>query len=174
MLLFAFIACTNPPPPDCPEADCPAAALEVEAWEAELLQPMLEDIREGVILYGEQFGICQGRSKCDTFLGAEPDLLPPGAYMVRAEVQAPSVGEDWQVRFEVTCEKSDSEARLHEKIYAVKYTGKTRGFRLQPLWTIQSPHPGGARDCHYTLTPLRGDTPIGDPWTGRYRTPAEE
>ena len=94
--------------------------------------------------------------------------------MVRAEVRAPAVGEAWQVKFQVDCSVGERALPTHEKVYPVTWTGRSRGFRLQPLWTIQSPHPSGARECRYSLTPLRGDVPTGEAWTGSYRTPAQE
>ena len=60
-----------------------------------------------------------------------------------------------------------------EKVYDVRHVRTPdMGYRLQPLWMIQSPHPNGARACEYSLTPIRPDGVEGTPWTGKYTTAA--
>jgi len=181
VLLFLLLACAQNDAPTCPP--CPAgpereeAGQSLAAWEAALLQPTLEELRQGVRTWGEMpFGVCSGKRDCEEYLGAEPGLLAPGNFFVRTELKAPAVGEEWAVTFHIDCTTSDAKGKEssqeHEKTYTVKHTGKERGFRLQPLWTIQSPHPSGARSCSFTLTPLRTDGVAGEPWKGSYKTPA--
>lgn len=172
MLLLLWLACSKPP--ECPEAPAPARVLS-EA-EATLLAPYLEDLRQGVRLYGEQgFGVCQGKRSCDQFLGAEPSPLAAGDYLIRAELSVPELGEGWKVRFKIDCELTTTEGRTttqnHEKLYDVRHVRNEKmGYRLQPLWMIQSPHPNGARACTYSLTPVRPDGSEGRPWVGKYST----
>ncbi len=184
LLLLLMMACTSQTPTSCPECPvCPeqppaaAGASQLADWEATLLSPAIEELRQGMQTWGEQpFGVCEGKRDCDTYKGATPGLLEPGSFFVRAEVKAPSVGEGWQASFAVKCTSTDargnSSEQDHEKTYDIKYTGKERAYRLQPLWKIQSPHPGGARSCDYSLTPIRPDGEAGEPWTGHYENPA--
>jgi hypothetical protein len=185
LLLLLLMACTNQAPTDCPE--CPDCAEQVATattgstalagWEAELLAPAIEELRGGVQTWGEQpFGVCEGKRDCDSYLGATPGELKPGSFFVRSEVKVPSVGEGWKATFAVTCTSTDARGNTsdqnHEKTYDIKFTGKGRAYRLQPLWKIQSPHPGGARSCDFSLTPVRPDGEAGEPWKGHYETPA--
>lgn len=185
LLLLLLLACTGQAPTDCPTCPtCPDAAAgttgtatQLAPWEAEILAPALDELRAGVSTAGEQpFGVCEGKRDCDRYLDASPGLLDPGSYFVRAELKVPSVGEGWKASFAVTCTSSDARGNTseqkHDKIYDIKYTGKDRTYRLQPLWKIQSPHPGGARSCDYSLTPIRPDGETGETWTGHYETPA--
>lgn len=178
MLLLLWFACTKPPP--CPEP--PPADRVLEAGEAAILAPYLADLRQGIRPYGEQgFGVCQGKRTCEQFLGAEPPPLAPGDYLVRAELSVPELGEGWKVRFDINCELTTTEGRTttqnHEKVYDVRHVRTANmGYRLQPLWMIQSPHPNGARACTFSLTPIRPDGQEGQPWKGKYSTlpPTEE
>ncbi|MFH1463930.1 MAG: hypothetical protein ABIO70_06070 [Pseudomonadota bacterium] len=177
-LLFLF-ACSQPPAPTASDPAAPAAAVAatLAPWEAEILAPTLEDLRAGVRTAGEQpFGVCEGKRDCERYIGPDAGLLPEGAFFVRSEVKVPSVGEGWQVAFKAHCVSTDAKGTQreqdHEKTYEVKYTGKDRTYRLQPLWKIQSPHPGGARSCDFSLTPLRPDGQPGETLTGHYETPA--
>jgi hypothetical protein len=185
LLLLLALACSSQAPTDCPDCpDCPgpgpAAATDgtqLEAWEAELLAPTLEELRSGIRTWGDQpFGVCEGKRDCDRYLDANPGALEPGSFFVRAELKVPQVGEGWKATFSVDCTSTDSRGNSseqnHEKTYEIKYTGKDRAYRLQPLWKIQSPHPGGARSCDFSLTPIRPDGEAGEPWTGHYETPA--
>ncbi len=177
MLLLLWLACQ--PAPKCPEPT-PADRVLSEP-EAKLLAPYLADLRQGVRLFGEQgFGVCQGKRTCDQFLGAEPTPLAAGDYLIRAELSVPELGEGWKVKFKIDCELTTSEGRTtnqsHEKLYDVRHVrNETMGYRLQPLWMIQSPHPNGARACTYSLAPVAPDGAEGKPWTGKYSTlpPAE-
>jgi hypothetical protein len=184
LLLLLMMACSSQAPTDCPEcAACPEQAAATTGstaladWEATLLAPAIEELRKGTQTWGEQpFGVCEGKRDCDTYLGATPGLLEPGSFFVRSEVKVPSVGEGWKTTFAVDCTSTDARGNTseqnHEKTYDIKYTGKERAYRLQPLWKIQSPHPGGARTCDFSLTPVRPDGEAGEPWTGHYETPA--
>lgn len=179
LLLTMLTACETDA--DCPEAACPTCPevpqAALEDWEAELLGPQLQDLRAGVRAWpGEgSLGICQGASECDTFVGLDGGTLGPGDHMIRAELAVPQVGDGWQVRFEVACAVTLANGKTndvdHDKTYDVTYTGPTRGYRLQPLWRIQSPHPQGQRDCTWSLTPLRPDGTEGDAVVGAYTTP---
>jgi len=183
-LLLLLVACTNQAPTDCPECPtCPEQAAAaggstaLASWEADLLAPAIEELRLGLQTWGDQpFGVCEGKRDCDTYLGDKPGLLKPGSFFVRAELKAPSVGEGWKASFSVACSSTDARGNTseqnHDKTYDIKYTGKERAYRLQPLWKVQSPHPGGARTCDYSLTPIRPDGEAGEAWTGHYETPA--
>ncbi len=183
LLLLAF-ACSQAPVdcPACPELAAPtpaAQAASLEDWEAQLLAPTLEELRAGIRTWGEQpFGVCEGKRDCETYMGPTPEPLVPGNFFIRAEVKVPQVGDEWQVGFAVTCSTTDARGHTstqeHEKTYVVKYTGKERAYRLQPLWKIQSPHPSGSRSCDFSLTPLRPDGVAGEPIKGHYETPAAE
>lgn len=177
MLMLLWLACS--PPPKCPEPTPPARVLSES--EATLLAPYLADLREGIRTFGDNgFGICQGKRDCEQFLGPEPAPLAAGDYLIRAELQVPELGEDWKVRFKIDCELTTSEGRktpqTHEKLYDVRHVrNDKKGYQLQPLWMIQSPHPNGARECTYSLTPVSPDGKDGKAWTGKYSTlpPAE-
>ena len=170
LLLMACGKC-----PECPKAECPDAATTLEKWEGDILEPYLKDMREGVRVYGDEgFGICQGKKDCEQFLGLTAENLPPGDYFIKGEFQVPSVGQSWQIKFKVDCQMTDdkgnSTSQNHERPYDVKYAGKDRGYRIQPLWRIQSPHPNGARACTFALTPVRPDGTEGTPIPGKYST----
>ncbi len=183
LLVLILLACSGQSPSDCPTCPtCPEAApaaaggTQLAAWEAEILAPALDELRAGVTTWGDQpFGVCEGKRECDNYVGAEPGLLPVGSFFIRSEVKVPSVGEGWQATFAVDCvthdKRGNESPQSHEKTYSIKYTGKERAYRLQPLWKIQSPHPGGSRVCDFTLTPIRPDGEAGEPWKGHYETP---
>lgn len=174
MLLLMMLACSKPP--ECPEP--PPADRVLDASEAALIKPYLEELRQGIQLVGDQgFGICQGKRSCDTFLGLEPPPLEAGDYLVRAELGVPELGEGWKVKFKIDCDLTTAEGKTshqnHEKVYDVRHVRTPdMGYRLQPLWMIQSPHPNGSRTCAFSLTPIRPDGAEGTPWTGRYTTAA--
>jgi hypothetical protein len=182
MLLTAWlVACSQPVAPecpDCPECEQPPQGESLNAFEASLLGPVLEDLRAGVRPFpgSEQgFGLCKGDKDCDTFLGLDGGTLSEGQHMVRAELSVPAVGEGWAARFRLDCQVTGPTGKTstvdHEKIYDLKYTGPKRGYSLQPLMRIQSPHPGGERVCTYSLTPLSPDGAEGEPISGSYTTP---
>lgn len=171
--LLALLAC-DAVCPDCP--DCPPPPLALEGWEVAVVTPAVESLRGGVRLFGEQaWGVCGGATECDAFLGPTPGELAPGAYIVRAELKAPDLGE-WKVRFSARCTTAVAggapATQEYEKEYAVRPTRPDRGYRLSPLWRIESPFPQGARTCELQLVPLRPDGQEGTPWTASYSTPA--
>lgn len=177
--LAALVACTGAPEPaDCPECtECPSDALE--EWEAALLAPDLASLREGVHPYSAQgWGVCSGEKKCEEHMGTAVGELAEGDYIIHSELAVPKLGEGWQVRFDLSCDiqgKNGGNTEYnHDKTYGVIHAGKERGYRLTPLWKIQSPHPQGARDCTYSLTPIRPDGGEGTPMTGSYSTPMPE
>ncbi len=176
MLLNLLLACT-PEPAECPT--CPtveAPKLAVDDWEAQVLTPVLEELRQGITLWDDQgWGICKGNRDCDEYLGAEAMDLPAGQYLVQAVLKVPSQGGPWKIGFDVVCHtqiRSGADTtQKHDREFEVKHTGAHRGYPLRPLWKIRSPHPQGSRDCELTLTAVRSDGKVLDTWTGRYSTP---
>lgn len=174
MLLLIWMACN--PAPTCPETPSEDRVLSVA--EAKLLAPYLADLRAGVRLFGDQgFGVCQGKRSCDQYLGAEPPPLAEGDYLIKAELSVPELGEGWKVHFRISCDLTTLEGRTttqqHDKLYDVRHVNnETMGYRLQPLWMIQSPHPNGSRTCTFSLAPVDPSGQEGSHWKGRYTTPA--
>ncbi len=162
------VAC--PECPTCPEAAPAANALD--EWEQQMLAPHIEAVKAGVTPTGDRgFGVCTGSKKCGTYLGSDPGELPPGDYVIRAELAVPSIGEGWQARFAVSCDGAGSTA--YEKVYKVSYSGAGRGYRLDPLRSIHSPHRSGeARSCTFEMVPIRPDGKELEAMTGSYSTPA--
>jgi len=144
-----------------------AAGLQLTPFEQDLFRPIVEDVRLGVRPYDDaSIGLCRGIQKCDEYLGLEVEDLPPGKYMVRAELQVPDVGEKgtWMVDFSTKCtiirqtakgeQRSDKE---HQRSYPVVHSQAIeRGFRLQPLRTIESPSQYGRRECTWKLVMPQG------------------
>jgi hypothetical protein len=156
----------------------PASGLT--SFEQSLVGPLLSDVRTGVQPWDEQsIGICKGQSReCQEYLGSSAEELPPGEYMMRAELKVPQVGSKgaWRVKLETECtttrrtERGESvTTSTSSKEYEVQYAGTERGSRLSPLVTIRSPEPSGAKHCSYTLTSLHPDTPLT--WTGSWSVP---
>lgn len=183
MLLFLLAACTpdGADPADCPVCPEPVvqASSRLEDWEMAVIEPDLARLREGIFPVGEQgFGICKGATACEVFLGPEPGELDLGTHILRAELSVPRMGSDWQVRFDLDCTVTTPAGNElpvnHSKAYGVVHTGPKRGYQLSPLWKIQSPHPQGARDCAFSLTPIRPDGQDGTPVSGHYKTPMPE
>ena len=174
LLLTLLFACSKPP--ECPAP--PPAEQVLDPGEAKLLAPYLDDLRQGIRQFGDKgFGVCQGKRDCETFLGTEPPPLGPGDYLIRAELTVPELGEGWKVKFNIACDLTTIEGKTthqdHEKVYDVRHVRTPdMGYRLQPLWMIQSPHPNGSRSCSFSLTPIRPDGSEGTPWTGKYTTEA--
>lgn len=179
MLITAWlVACSSgDPAAECPDPACPDCPDQpLEDWEIALLQPTVERLRRGVVAVGERpFGVCYGQGSCDDYLGAEAGELRLGDHFVRAELSVPPIGAPWSVEFGVECAAPDGGGRqTHSATFELSYTGEERGYPLEPLWTIESPHPGGARECSYHLTPIRPDGERLAPIRGSYRTPAPE
>lgn len=179
LFLLSFLACSSPPT-DCPECPDPATAQAqespgMEAWEAELLAPTLEALREGIQPVPEQgLGICSGIQSCESFLGAEPGVLPQGDYLVYAELSVPILGDNWAVHFRLHCETTRSDGSTapsdYDRRYNVHNSGPNRGYRLSPMMRIKSPNTAGPKTCTYTLTPTRPDGVDGTAWSGSYST----
>lgn len=158
-----------------------ATGAAMSEFEGGLLSPVLEDIREGVRPFTEQgIGICKGTKNCDEFLGSDVGELPEGEYMVMADLRVPKIGEPgtWTIVFDTECEtirKSESgetkSSSSSSRSYDVRYAGESRGYRLMPLRTIESPAVG-ARICTYKIT---APHPDGDKvFTGSWSTPDKE
>ncbi len=150
------------------------------SFEQGLVGPLLSDVREGVQPYNEQsIGICKGQGRdCAEFLGGSAEDLPPGEYMMRAELKVPRVGDKgtWRVKIEAECTTTRKTERgettstsTTSKEYDVQYAGTERGSRLSPLYTIRSPDPSGEKHCNYKLTSLHPDHPTE--WTGSWSVP---
>jgi hypothetical protein len=151
----------------------PAAAAgggDLSTFEHGLVDPMLDDLRQGVRPWAaDSVGICSGTGRdCTQFLGVDGgELTAPGDYMVRAELRVPKIGEKgtWKVRFETNCEitkqgsgsSTSTTTNTSSKEYDVQYAGEEHGSRLSPLYTITSPSKYGAQKCTYTLTSLNPD-----------------
>ncbi|MET0403976.1 MAG: hypothetical protein ABW123_16310 [Cystobacter sp.] len=163
-----------------PASAAPASGSGLTAFEESLVGPLLTEVRAGVQPWGEQgIGICQGQGRdCPEFLGTNVGELPPGQYMVRAELKVPQVGSKgtWRVRMETQCTTTRKTERgssvttnSSSKEYDVQYAGSDHGSRLSPLLTIRSPDANGAKDCTYTLTSLNPDAPME--WKGSWSVP---
>ncbi|NCG20952.1 MAG: hypothetical protein GWP91_18235 [Rhodobacterales bacterium] len=160
-------------------AEAPAQG-DLTAFEKSLVDPMLEDLRAGVRPFNDHaVGICKGQGKdCQYFMGTDVGELPPGDFMVRAELQAPALGEDWTVNFATECETtkvtdggSTTSKTGRDKDHTVDHREGDRGYRLSPLYNITSPNHGGAKSCTWTLTAKHPD---GDKvYTGSWSVPAK-
>jgi len=169
---------------DSPEKSDPSpAALQLTEFEQDLFEPVLADVRAGVRPYNDQaVGICRGIQKCDEFLGLEVEELPPGKYMVRAELEVPDIGDKgtWTVDFSTHCEiirqtangekRSDND---YQRSYPVVHSpAQERGFRLQPLRTIESPSTLGRRECTWKISmPQGGEAKV---YEGSWVVPAAD
>ena len=174
-----LMACAGGPP-ECGPAECepvcaavakgppapgaPVPVPELTPFEHELLDPVLADIRAGVRPWDEKsVGICSGKKDCDEFLGPSPGELPPGNYIVKAELMVPAAGPKgtWKARFETECvtEKAGGEPvkSTYDRTYEVQYVGPERGSRLSPLRQIASPSEDGPQSCTWKLTAPHAD-----------------
>jgi hypothetical protein len=173
-ILVAMMTACGGEPAQCDAAACAdicaatpvpepagAAGLELTAYEQDLLDPVVKDVRLGVRPFNEEgIGICKGTSQCDEYLGREVKDLPPGKYMIRAELEVPDVGDKgtWKVDFSTECvtikETANGETRSnneYNRSYDVVHNRAERGYRLQPLRTIESPSKYGKRECKWKL-----------------------
>ena len=178
--------CAQATPAPAP-ATKPTAAKEqasMSDFEAKLLNPLIQDLRQGVRPFGDEgIGICEGEKReCKKFLGTSvSEELPPGEYMLRAELAVPKTGgkDTWKVKFHLECTRTretpkgnSSTTSNQDREYNVVYAGKERGYRLQPLWNINSPGKYGAEDCKYKIT---APHPDGDKvYSGSWHVPAEK
>jgi hypothetical protein len=156
----------------------PATGGDLTAFEHTLVDPVLDDIRQGIRPFtSESVGICKGQGKeCEEYLGLDVGELPPGQYMVRAEFRVPRSGEPgtWKVQFDTECTTTRTTASgeststsSNTRDYDVRYAGEDRGYRLSPLYSIDSPSTGGARSCTFKLIGLHpdGDKVIQGSWS---------
>lgn len=171
-------AMTDPAGAAADPAPEPTGGVALTDFEEDMISPHLEDIRGGVRPFDDEgIGICRGERKCDEYLGREVGELPPGDYIVKAELRVPKVGEEWTVEFQTECEtvrKTESgETRStseNSRTYDVRYAGEQRGYRLMPLRTIESPSRGGSRECSWKLI---APHPDGDKvYEGSWSTPS--
>jgi hypothetical protein len=188
---LAFLSCFAPPAVecDCGPAECAAICDKDEQdtpplpkdtlsdYERSVVDPVLEDLRHGVRPWGEKtVGICPsgGARKCEDFLGTQAEGLPPGDYILHAELRVPKVGEGWRVRFETDCttikEKDGSETRTtkdYSKEYEVHYINEERGATLSPLTRIKSPGRYGRQECTWQIVAPHpdGDKTIKGSWS---------
>ena len=148
------------------------AASGLTAFENSVIEPILSDLRAGIRPFNESgIGICKGSGKeCGGYLGRDVGELPPGDYMMRAELAVPASGpaDSWKVRFETECKtirisadgKNKSESTNNRsKEYTVKYRSGDIGYRLSPLFKITSPNPSARQECSWKLV---GTHPDGD------------
>ena len=146
----------------------PAEAASMSAFERSVLDPMLDDVRQGIRPFADNaVGICKGEGKeCDEWVGTDVGELPEGRYILRAELRVPKYGEQgtWKVRLDTSCETTkvtksgeSKNTQNNSKEYDVRYIGEERGYRLSPLFTIESPSKGGARTCSWKLAMLHPD-----------------
>lgn len=147
-----------------PAAAAPAGAppAGLTEFEAAAIQPLLDDLRKGVRPWSEEaIGVCRGVRTCEAYLGAEVGELPPGDYLVRAEIGVPQLGQPglwtaaWRSDCEVRTTTAKGEARTRkvaaEKSFELRYAGPNQGFKLEPLQRIESPG-DGAQTCTWSLT----------------------
>lgn len=149
-------------------AKAPASGGGLSAFEHQIVDPMIEDLRQGIRPFSDKsVGLCKGQGKdCEEFLGTTVDELPAGKYMLRAELRAPKLGGagTWKVRLDTSCETTkktktgeSKTTSTNSKELEVQYLGEDRGYRLSPLVTIESPSTGGARACTWKLAMLHPD-----------------
>lgn len=174
---------------ECDEAACAgvcaakAASGQLTAFEQGLVGPLLEDVRQGVRPLGpESLGVCKGKGReCEQFLGADVGELPPGEYMLFGELRAPNAGEvdTWKARLEIDCEVTrttpagtTTTPQQTRREYTVRYSGPDRGYKISPMYPIDSPSRGGARACTWRVI---GAHPDGDKvYQGSWSTPAAD
>jgi len=154
------------------------SALLLEPHERTLILPLLEDLRAGIRPFGEDsVGVCRGAHSCDEFLGTDVGVLPPGDYVIMAELAVPRVGGSgaWTATFETQCtlQRPGAEPEVvdYNRTYALRHAGADRGFRILPLRTIASPAGKLAADCTWKLTaPHPGTDAV---FSGSWQTPAK-
>jgi len=158
----------------------PEETQAVSAAELELLAPFLTDLREGIREFSpNSVGICKGQGKdCTEFLGLDAGELAEGKYMIRGDFQAPELKpkEGWKVTFKVNCEitkkSGDPTTKNYSREYKVSHVNRTEyGYRLSPLYNIESPSSAGEHVCNWSITGhnLSEETV----WKGTYTIPAK-
>jgi hypothetical protein len=186
--LLSLLACGSPAPVECPECpDCQSVEAEPSAtspnlteWEAGVLAGPIETLRDGIKPFSESsWGICLGVQQCEGEGGGVVDAgtLATGDHVIFAELSVPELGGQWSVNFHMECQTTGNTGVTsdynYDRSFDVRNGGPNRGYRLMPLARIKAPHPSGARECAYTLTPIWPDGREGAPWTGSYSTAAD-
>lgn len=189
LIVLVLVGCGGPAPV-CGEAECAGigaakGAVALSAFEQELLAPVIADVRGGIQPWNDtSIGVCKGNGRdCDGWIGTAADDLPPGDYMLRAEVSVPDVGPrgTWKLKLDTECTttrkkasgESTSTTTTHSRDYEeMQYSGEEHGSRISPMYRITSPNPGGAQSCTWKLTALHPEHPTE--WTGRWSVPAVE
>ncbi len=156
----------------------------VSEKELELLEPFLTDLRQGIREFKpNSVGLCKGQGKnCDEFVGLDAGELAEGKYMIRGDFQAPKLTPEggWTIQFELECEISKQSnnttsktSKTYSKEYTVKHVQRTEyGYRLSPLYKIESPSGLGEQNCAWSITGQNLDAPIV--WKGSYTIPAKK
>ena len=161
----------------------PQDSASVTPEELELLEPFLTDLREGIREFApNSVGICKGQGKdCTEFVGLDAGELAEGKYMIRGDFQAPKLAPEdgWKVKFSVDCEitkktgdTTSTTTKNYAKEYKISHVNRTEyGYRLSPLYNIESPSSRGEHQCKWTLTGKN----LGEPvvWQGSYTIPAK-
>lgn len=139
-----------------------AEPVAMSAFEKGLVDPILAEVRQGVRPFDDQgIGICRGEKSCEEYLGLDVGELPPGKYMVRANLAVPQAGPEgtWKVTFDTACTTSrttekgtNSSTSNYNRTYEVKATAPGKAYKLEPIRTFESPSENGARDCTYSIT----------------------
>ncbi|MBK9365361.1 MAG: hypothetical protein IPN01_03425 [Deltaproteobacteria bacterium] len=109
LLLALAFACGQPAPP-APAGVSAARSLPRGGPEPRAVGG--EPARSGDLRFtrrvrpadAQSFGICRGKTTCEEQLGPSPGELPPGDYVLRADLLVPRVGEGWAVEMAVNCE----------------------------------------------------------------------
>ena len=155
----------------------------VSSKELELLAPFLTDLREGIREFSPgSIGICKGQGKdCTEFVGLDAGELAEGKYMIRGDFQAPKLAPDegWKVKFSVDCEitkktgdTTSTTTKNYAKEYKISHVTRTEyGYRLSPLYNIESPSSRGEHQCTWSLTGQNLSDPVV--WKGSYTIPAK-
>ena len=159
----------------------PDSAGGVSKAELELLQPFLKDLRGGIREFSaNSVGICEGQSKnCDAFVGLDTGELAEGKYMIRGDFQAPKLKPEggWKIKFAVDCEitkvsknSTSTTTKNYSKEYTINHVNRTEyGYRLSPLYNIESPSNSGTHKCSWSITGENLDAPVV--WKGTYTIP---
>ena len=159
----------------------PDSSSGVSEAELKLLEPFLSDLREGIREFSpNSVGICEGQSKsCETFVGLDAGELAEGKYMIRGDFQAPKLKPEsgWTIKFAVDCEitkisknSTSTTTKNYAKEYTINHVNRTEyGYRLSPLYNIESPSSSGTHKCSWSITGANLDEPVV--WKGSYTIP---
>ncbi len=170
----------------CPEGGVAAVTPSDEGsdlsdFEQTVVAPLLEDVRAGIRAWDDQsIGVCVGNKNCDEFLGTEAGELSEGKHMIQAVLRVPKIdpADGWTVEFATECtitstngNSTTTSNKSYSKSYTVRYAGENKGYRLAPLYTIDSPGRSGASECAWSITLNHPDSP--EKIEGSWKTPAE-